>query len=157
MVYRPGRTPVNSYAPFASVVARRFSRISPAKIRTCALRSGWPVSPANTWPRIVAVPSGGAVCCCCWGGRICCGPRSRAAASASVDSMEPREKSEYRRRRHRQIDGLGLAVRNREPGGMLAREREEVGVGPGIRLDVGHRDREVVARQQPRVELVVEP
>src|SRR5262249_29482073 len=42
--------------PSASVVTSRFSRTSGDSTRTCALRSGCPVSAAYTRPRMTAVP-----------------------------------------------------------------------------------------------------
>src|SRR5262245_21393832 len=114
--------------------------MSPAMIRTCALRSGWPVSAANTWPRSVAVPGGAAVCVGDCGGRSCCGGEIWAACAdvVAIDSvMRPGSHEHPRSRssedgcgRYAKIDGFLLTIGDRELHGAFARLRQEVRVGP---------------------------
>src|SRR4051794_37293769 len=102
--------------------------MSAAKIRTCALRSGRPVSAANTCPRSVDVPGGGvgvlrgsagaSICAAALAAATNC---SRTTIAASVCFIPAYLRaSEHQVWRQRQIDGLVLAGGEGEPGRTIA-------------------------------------
>ncbi len=146
----------------ATVCVRRRHAVLANLVRedaTCAFRSGWPESAANTWPRRVAVPGGS--CAVLFAGLAGLSRQLRrragrdghergsvcAIAGATLSSSDARtparvrfirtsrERPEHRRRRERQVDRLFLAVGNRELRRAIASQREKLGIGPGVALE----------------------
>src|SRR5260221_878827 len=81
---------------------------------------------------------------------------SNAMKPLNTRGMTVLIRSEHGRRYQRQIDRLLLAVGDRKLDRVLARGRQKLRIGPRAGFDVAHRDGVVVAREQPRVEEIID-